>query len=33
LPRSRFEMFEGMAHLPYLEQPAVVADLIKSSIS
>jgi pimeloyl-ACP methyl ester carboxylesterase len=33
LPRSRFEMLEGMAHLPYLEQPAVVADLIKSSIS
>ena len=33
LPRSRFEMFDGMAHLPYLEKPAVVADLIKSSIS
>jgi len=33
LPLSRFEMFEGMAHLPYLEQPAVVADLIRSSIS
>lgn len=32
LPQSRFEMFEGMAHLPYLEQPAVVAALINSAI-
>ena len=32
LPHSRFEVFEGMAHLPYLEQPSVVADLIRSSI-
>jgi pimeloyl-ACP methyl ester carboxylesterase len=33
LPRSRFHVFEGMAHLPYLEQPAVVAELISSAIS
>ena len=33
LPKSRFHVFEGMAHLPYLEQPAVVAELIKSAIS
>lgn len=32
LPRSRFEMLDGVAHLPYLEQPAVVAELITSSI-
>jgi pimeloyl-ACP methyl ester carboxylesterase len=32
LPQSRFHVFEGMAHLPYLEKPAVVADLISSSI-
>ena len=32
LPKSRFHIFEGMAHLPYLEQPAVVAELITSSI-
>jgi len=33
LPHSRFETFDGMAHLPYLEQPAVVAELIKSAVS
>ena len=32
LPQARFEMLDGMAHLPYLEQPAVVAELINSSI-
>lgn len=32
LPQSRFHMFEGMAHLPYLEQPAAVAELISSAI-
>jgi pimeloyl-ACP methyl ester carboxylesterase len=32
LPKSRHQVFEGMAHLPYLEQPAVVADLIISAI-
>jgi pimeloyl-ACP methyl ester carboxylesterase len=32
LPKSRFHVFEGMAHLPYLEQPAVVAALITSAI-
>jgi pimeloyl-ACP methyl ester carboxylesterase len=32
LPKSRFHVFEGMAHLPYLEQPAVVAELINSAI-
>ena len=32
LPKSRFQVLEGMAHLPYLEQPAVVADLISSAI-
>jgi pimeloyl-ACP methyl ester carboxylesterase len=32
LPKSRFHVFEGMAHLPYLEQPAVVAELISSAI-
>ena len=32
LPESRFHVFEGMAHLPYLEQPAVVAELITSAI-
>jgi pimeloyl-ACP methyl ester carboxylesterase len=33
LPRSRFHVFEGMAHLPYLEQPAMVAELISSAIN
>jgi pimeloyl-ACP methyl ester carboxylesterase len=32
LPKSRFHVFEGMAHLPYLEQPAMVAELISSAI-
>ena len=32
LPKSRFHVFEGMAHLPYLEQPAVVAELITTAI-
>jgi len=32
LPNSRYHVFEGMAHLPYLEQPAAVAELITSSI-
>jgi pimeloyl-ACP methyl ester carboxylesterase len=32
LPKSRYHVFEGMAHLPYLEQPAAVADLITSAI-
>jgi pimeloyl-ACP methyl ester carboxylesterase len=32
LPKSRFHMFEGMAHLPYLEQPKVVAELINAAI-
>jgi pimeloyl-ACP methyl ester carboxylesterase len=33
LPQSRFHVFEGMAHLPYLERPQLVAELITSSIS
>jgi pimeloyl-ACP methyl ester carboxylesterase len=32
LPKSRYHVFEGMAHLPYLEQPAAVADLITTAI-
>ncbi len=32
LPRSRFQVLPGMAHLPYLEQPAVVAELISSAV-
>jgi pimeloyl-ACP methyl ester carboxylesterase len=32
LPQSRFHVFEGMAHLPYLEQPAAVAELISASV-
>ena len=32
LPQSGYHVFEGMAHLPYLEQPAVVADLIRSAL-
>jgi pimeloyl-ACP methyl ester carboxylesterase len=32
LPKSQFHVLEGMAHLPYLEQPAVVAELITSAI-
>jgi pimeloyl-ACP methyl ester carboxylesterase len=32
LPSSRFHVFEGMAHLPYLEQPAAVAELISTAI-
>lgn len=33
LPSSRFHVFEGMAHLPYLEHPAAVAELISSAVS
>jgi len=32
LPKSQFHVFEGMAHLPYLEQPVAVAELISSAI-
>jgi pimeloyl-ACP methyl ester carboxylesterase len=32
LPQSEYHVFPGMAHLPYLEQPSVVAELISSAI-
>ncbi len=32
LPRSQFHVFEGMAHLPYLERPAAVAELITAAV-
>jgi pimeloyl-ACP methyl ester carboxylesterase len=32
LPDSRFHVFEGMAHLPYLEHPAAVAELITAAV-
>ena len=32
LPSSRFHVFEGMAHLPYLEHPTAVAELISSAV-
>jgi len=33
LPQAQFTVLEGMAHLPYLEKPAVVAEVIRSAVS
>ena len=33
LPNARYEPLPGMAHLPYLERPKVVADLIRHAIA
>ena len=32
LPQSKFQMLDGVAHLPYLEQPGMVAELINTAI-
>ena len=32
LPHGRHRILEGMAHLPYLEQPAVVAEVVSEAV-
>jgi pimeloyl-ACP methyl ester carboxylesterase len=33
LPGGRHRVLEGMAHLPYLEQPAVIAELVSGAVT